>query len=54
MMKLEAFHPDPAALRQALAALGLDSRLDLHLAAAGEAAELVAYLKTPRGLVELD
>lgn len=54
LMKLEAFHPDPPPLRKALAALSLDSRLDVHPSATGEPAELVAYLKTPRGLVELD
>jgi hypothetical protein len=54
LMKLEAFHPDPAPLREALAALGLESRLDLHPAVAGEPAGLVAYLRTPGGLVELD
>jgi hypothetical protein len=54
LMKLEAFHPDPATLREALAALGLESRLDLHPAVAGQATELVAYIRTPRGLVELD
>ncbi|MBI5108925.1 MAG: VOC family protein [Rhodocyclales bacterium] len=54
LMKQEAFHPDPVPLRRALAVLGLDSRLDLHRADGGEPAPLVAYLKTPRGLVELD
>ncbi len=53
LMKLEAFHAEPAPLREALMALGLGSRLDLH-ASPGEAPQLVAYLKTPRGLVELD
>lgn len=54
LMKLEGFHPAPAALKADLAALGLASRLDLHATEPGEAAQLVAYLKTPRGLVELD
>jgi hypothetical protein len=54
LMKLEAFHPDPAPLRDALSSLGLASRLDVHPGAADEPAQLVAYLKTPRGLVELD
>ena len=53
-MKLEAFHPDPAPLRDALSSIGLASRLDVHPGAADEPAQLVAYLKTPRGLVELD
>lgn len=53
LMKLEGFHPAPGPLIDALGALDLRSRLDLH-AAPGEAAQLVAYLKTPRGLVELD
>lgn len=54
LMKLEGFHPDPEPLRTALSALGLGLRLDLHSCPAGEPAQLVAYLKTPRGLVELD
>lgn len=53
LMKLEAFHPSPAPLRASLAILGLTSSLDLHQLA-GEPAQLIAYLKTPRGLVELD
>ena len=53
MMKLEAFHPAPAPLRDALAALDLASRLALH-EAPRESPQLLAYLKTPRGLVELD
>jgi len=54
VMKLEGFHPPPARIKNALAALGLSTRLDVHPCAAGEPAQLVAYLKTPRGLVELD
>lgn len=54
LMKLEAFHPQPVRIRTALDSLGLGSRLDVHPCAAGEAPQLVAYLKTPRGLVELD
>jgi Glyoxalase-like domain len=54
LMKLEGFHPQPARIRNALAALGLSTRLDTHPCIAGEAAQLVAYLRTPRGLVELD
>lgn len=54
LMKLEAFHPLPEALKADLAALGLAARLDLHRTEPGDAAQLVAYLKTPRGLVELD
>ena len=54
LMKLEGFHPQPARIRTALAALGLGSRLDVHPCAEGEAAQLVAYLRTPGGLVELD
>lgn len=51
LMKLEGFHPQPARIRTALTALGLGLRLDVH---AGEAAQLAAYVRTPRGLVELD
>ena len=54
LMKLEGFHPQPARIRTALAALGLASRLDVHPCAAGEAPQLVAYIRTPGGLVELD
>lgn len=53
LMKLEAFHPAPGSLRKALEPLGLVRSLDLHGAESGAGAELVAYLKTPRGLVEL-
>lgn len=51
LMKLEAFHPARGVLRDGLAALGLERHLDVH---PGATPELVAYLKTPRGLVELD
>jgi hypothetical protein len=54
LMKLEGFHAQPARIRAALASLGLGSRLDVHPCADGEPAQLVAYLRTPRGLVELD
>jgi hypothetical protein len=54
LMKLEGFHPQPPRIRTALESLGLASRLDVHPCADGESAQLVAYLKTPRGLVELD
>lgn len=51
LMKLEAFHPAPEGLRPSLRALGLGDRIDLHV---GDPVELVGYIKTPRGLVELD
>ncbi|MBI3095124.1 MAG: VOC family protein [Rhodocyclales bacterium] len=54
LMKLEGFHPQPARIRAALASLGLGSRLDVHACVAAEPAQLVAYIRTPRGLVELD
>ena len=54
LMKLEGFHPHPARIGNALAALGLSARLDVHRCAAGEPAQLVAYLRTPAGLKELD
>lgn len=54
LMKLEGFHPQPARIRTTLGSLGLASRLDVHPCAAGEPAQLVAYLRTPQGLVELD
>lgn len=54
LMKLEAFHPRPEGIRSQLAVLGLDTRLDLHPCAAGEPAQLVAYVRCPRGLAELD
>jgi hypothetical protein len=54
LMKLEGFHPQPARIRTALASLDLGSRLDVHAGPADEPAQLVAYLRTPRGLVELD
>jgi len=54
LMKLEGFHPQPARVRAALAVLGLASRLDVHSCAADEAPQLVAYIRTPGGLIELD
>jgi hypothetical protein len=54
VMKLEGFHPQPARIRTALESLGLGLRLDVHPCADGEPAQLVAYLRTPAGLKELD
>jgi hypothetical protein len=54
LMKLEGFHPQPARIRAALERLGMGSRLDVHSCPAEDPAQLVAYLRTPRGLVELD
>ncbi len=54
LMKLEGFHPEPTRIRGALAALGLEELLAVYPAEAGEAPSLVAYLKTPAGLRELD
>ena len=54
LMKLEAFHPRPQGIRDRLTALGLATNLDLHACDAGETAQLVAYVRCPRGLVELD
>jgi hypothetical protein len=54
LMKLEGFHAQPARIRNALATLGLSARLDVHPCADGEPAQLVAYIRTPAGLKELD
>lgn len=54
LMKLEGFHPQPARIRSALLALGLASRLAVHSCATDEAAQLVAYIRTPGGMIELD
>ena len=54
LMKLEGFHPDPARIGAALSGLGMEKTLALHPAAPGEAPGLLAYLKTPLGLRELD
>lgn len=54
LMKLEGFHPQPERIRAALDALRLASRLDIHPCAADGAVQLIAYLRTKRGLVELD
>lgn len=54
LMKLEGFHPEAGRVRSALAALGLDQALAVFPATADEAPGLVAYLKTPAGLVEID
>lgn len=53
MMKMEAFHPRPEPIRDALVSLGLGRQLDMHRSEGGESL-LVAYLRTPAGLVELD
>lgn len=53
LMKLEAYHPQPASIRGALDSLGLGRQLDVHAADDGQAL-FVAYLRTPLGLVELD
>jgi hypothetical protein len=54
LMKLEGFHPQPARIQLALASLSLGTRLDVQACAVDEAVQLVAYIRTPRGLVELD
>jgi hypothetical protein len=54
LMKLEGFHPEPTRIRGALAALGLKEALALYATEAEEAPSLVAYLKTPKGLMEVD
>lgn len=54
LMKLEAFHEQPERIRSALATLGLSTQLDVHPCAAGESTQLVAFVRTPHGLVELD
>jgi len=54
LMKLEGFHPAPASLADDLEKLGLARELALFPTESGEPAQLVAYLKTPLGLVELD
>lgn len=54
LMKLEGFHPEPSRIRGTLAALGLENALALFSAEAGEAPALLAYLRTPTGLRELD
>lgn len=53
LMKLEGFHPEHKTIRAALDSLGLAEALALYPAEAGEAPELVAYLRTPQGLAEL-
>lgn len=54
LMKLEGFHPDAGRVRNALSALGLDKALAVFPCGAGEPSGLVAYLKTPSGLMEID
>jgi hypothetical protein len=54
LMKLEGFHPEPKRIRGSLSALGLDKALALFPAEAGEMPGLAAYLRTPRGLREID
>lgn len=54
LMKLEGFHPHPSCIRGTLTSLGLEEALALFPAGAGEAPSLVAYIKTPGGLREID
>jgi hypothetical protein len=54
LMKLEGFHAEPNRIRDGLTALGLEAALAPYSAEAGEAPSLVAYLKTPAGLREID
>ena len=54
LMKLEGIHPEARRVRNALAALGLDKALAVFPCATDEPGGLVAYLKTPAGLVEID
>lgn len=54
LMKLEGFHGDPERIRNALGDLGLGGSLAVFPTAAGEAPGLVAYVRTPTGLIELD
>lgn len=53
LMKLEASHPHALRLNADLAALGLERTIDIRSPEADDAAEMVAYLRCPRGLVEL-
>lgn len=54
LMKLEGFHTEPARIRAALKALGLENALAIFAAEAGESPGLVAYIRTPNGLREID
>lgn len=54
LMKLEGFHPRPAHIGAALSSLGLDAALALFPAESGDPPALVAYLRTPSGLREID
>jgi hypothetical protein len=54
LMKLEGFHPEPKRILGSLSALGLGKALALFPAEAGEMPGLAAYLRTPRGLREID
>lgn len=54
LMKLEGFHADPARIRGALDRLGLAGTLAIFPAEGGEAPTLIAHIRTPRGLRELD
>ena len=53
LMKLEAFTPHAPQIAQANTALGLGATIDLQAPSPGSAAEWVAYLETPCGLVEI-
>lgn len=54
LMKLEGFHPEPERIRGVLALTGLNEALAVFPADAGEGPQLVAYLRVPSGLREID
>ena len=54
LMKLEGFHSEAERARSALAALGLAGTLAVFPCGQDEPPGLVAYLKTPAGLIEID
>ncbi|MBI4989307.1 MAG: VOC family protein [Rhodocyclales bacterium] len=54
LMKLEGFHPEPARIRSALADIGLTDTLAIFPTEAEEMPCLLACIKTPAGLREID
>lgn len=53
LMKLEALHPHATRMHSDLAVLGLERTIDIQLPAVEDKPEMVAYLRCPKGLVEL-
>ncbi|MEO7732219.1 MAG: VOC family protein [Kofleriaceae bacterium] len=48
--RLEAVHPDPWGYHRTLASISANRNIEIHAAAAGSSAHLVAHIRTPHGV----